>query len=64
MVIVKEIRDKLGLKPNQKFSEKIKGNKIIFEPIPSLVDMGGFLKNMSKGKTTQQLMDELDEGWE
>jgi len=64
VVISKEIRVKLDLKPKDKFVEKVKGNKIILERIPSLIELGGTLKGMMKGKTTDQIMKFIDEGWD
>jgi len=64
VVISKEIRSKLGLKPKDKFVENVKGNKIILERLPSLSEAGGILKGMKKGKTTQEIMHWIDEGWD
>ncbi|MDO8741218.1 MAG: AbrB/MazE/SpoVT family DNA-binding domain-containing protein [Candidatus Woesearchaeota archaeon] len=62
IVISKEIRDKLGLMPRVKFKEKIQGKKIILEPLPSLGELGGSWGKT--GKTTKELMKEVDEGWD
>lgn len=64
VVISKEIRIKLALKPKDKFIETIKGNKIILERMPSLSELGGTLKGMMKGKTTGEIMKWIDEGWD
>jgi AbrB family looped-hinge helix DNA binding protein len=64
VVISKNIRIKLGLKPKDKLIETLKGNKIIIEKLPALSELGGTLKGMMKGKTTDQIMKFIDEGWD
>lgn len=64
VVISKKIRDKLGLRPKDKFVEKIKGSKIILEKVPSITELGGTLKGMMKNKTTEEIMRFIDEGWD
>ena len=64
IIIVKEIRDKLGLKENQKFIEKIQEKKIILEPVPSLSQLGGFLEDMRKNKKITELVAESRKGWD
>ncbi len=63
IVILKEIRRRLNLKPNQKFREYIKNDKIILEPVISITELGGSLKNMGKGKTKKQIIQEIKSGW-
>ena len=63
IVILKEIRKRLNLKPNQRFKEYIKDDKIILEPVIPLTELGGSLKNMAKGKTKKQIIKEIKSGW-
>lgn len=63
IVILKEIRKKLNLKPNQKFKEYIKDDKIILEPVVPITDLGGSLRRMGKGKTKKQVITEIKSGW-
>ncbi|MCK5559562.1 MAG: AbrB/MazE/SpoVT family DNA-binding domain-containing protein [Thermoplasmata archaeon] len=63
IVILKEIRRRLNLKPNQKFREYIKNDKIILEPVIPLTELGGSLKNMGNGKTKKQIIQEIKSGW-
>jgi AbrB family looped-hinge helix DNA binding protein len=63
IVILKEIRKQLGLKPNQKFKEYIKDDKIILEPVVPLTELGGSLKEMGRGKTKKQVIAEIKSGW-
>jgi AbrB family looped-hinge helix DNA binding protein len=63
IVILKEIRKQLDLKPNQKFREYIKDDKIILEPVVPLIELGGSLKKMGKGKTKKQVIAEIKSGW-
>ena len=62
IVISKKIREKMRLMPKVKFTERVKGGKIILEPLPSLGELGGSLGRT--GKTTKELMKEADEGWD
>lgn len=64
VVIVKEIRASLDLRPNQKLRERVEGGKIIIEPIPPLKMLKGTLKTLGDGKTTDELIKEIKEGWE
>jgi len=51
VVIAKEIREQLGLKPNQKFVEEAKGNKIVLRAVPGLLGLKGSLRHVArKGK--------------
>ena len=63
IVILKEIRKNLNLKPNQRFKEYIKDDKIILEPVIPLTELGGSLKNIAKGKTKKQIIKEIKSGW-
>ena len=65
VVISKEIRDRLGLKEKQKFRETVVDGKIVLAPVPSLYSLGGALKDSPLGKkSTEQIMKEIDEGWD
>jgi AbrB family looped-hinge helix DNA binding protein len=63
IVILKEIRKRLNLKPNQRFREYIIDDKIVLEPVVPITKLAGALKNMSKGKTKKQILNELKSGW-
>ena len=63
VVILKEIRKKLNLKPNQRFREYIEDDKIILEPVVPISELGGALKNLVKGKTKKQIIQEIKSGW-
>ena len=63
VVILKEIRKKMNLKPNQRFREYIEDNKIILEPVVPISELGGALKNLAKGKTKKQIIQEIKSGW-
>lgn len=64
VVIGKDIRDMLGLKPKDKFTEKVKDRKIILERAPSIAELKASWKKSMKGRTTGQIMKEIDEGWD
>jgi len=64
VMILKEIREKLGLSKRQQFIERTEDNKVILEPVPNLVELGGTLKSMGKNKSIKQLMKEVKEGWD
>lgn len=64
VMILKEIREKLGLSKRQQFIERTEDNKVILEPVPNLVDLGGTLKSMGKNKSIKQLMKEVKDGWD
>lgn len=63
IVIGREIRKMLDLKPNQKLREYIQGRKIIIEPIPTLEELRGSLKNIARGKKTEEIIKEIKKGW-
>ncbi len=63
IVIAKAIRDELGIQQNQPLKESVEDGRIILEPMPTLVELGGTLKLRTK-KTVDQLMREADEGWD
>ena len=63
IVILKDIRVKLNLKPNQKFREYIEDDRIVLEPVVPIAELGGSLKNMARRKTKKQLRDEIKSGW-
>ena len=63
IVILKEIRKRLNLKPNQRFREYIKDDKIILEPVVPITDLGGSLSKMGRGKTKKQVINEIKSGW-
>jgi AbrB family looped-hinge helix DNA binding protein len=62
VVISKEIRKELGLKPKQKFLEERRGNKIILKPVMPLSTAGGFLKGIDK-RPTRIIIKEVKKGW-
>lgn len=65
VVISKEIREQLGLKEKQKLLETVEDGKIVLRPVPSLHSLGGALKDSPLGKkSTDQIMREIDEGWD
>jgi AbrB family looped-hinge helix DNA binding protein len=63
IVILKDIRRRLNLKPNQRFREYIVDDKIVLEPVVPITELAGALKNMSKGKTKNQVINEIKSGW-
>lgn len=64
IVIVKEIREKLGLQENQQFLEKVEKRKIILEPVPSISRLGGALREMGKNRSVEELVAEARKGWD
>lgn len=62
--ILKDVREKLGLKPHQKLLEITRDNEIVLKPLPSMLELKGSLKGLSGKKSTQEIVDELDEDWE
>ena len=62
IVISKKIRDGMGIKPNQKFIEKVEGNKIILIPVIPLSKAGVMLKGMDK-RPTNEIIKEIKRGW-
>ncbi len=64
VVISKEIREQLGLKEKQKLLETVEDGNIVLKPVPSLLSLGGALKGAFGKKTTQEIMKEIDEGWD
>ncbi len=63
IVILKEIRKRLNLKPNQRFIEYIMDDKIVLEPVVPITELGGSLRNLGKGKTKKQIIKEIKSGW-
>ena len=63
VVIAKEIRDKLGIRKNQRVVERIEGGKIVITPLKRLSELGGSLKGKIK-TPVKELMREIKEGWE
>lgn len=64
IVIGSKIRKKLGLKPRQKLVEHVRRGKIILEPVKTPIELGGSLRKMARGRTTEELMKEIKSGWE
>lgn len=64
VVISKEIREVLGLKPNQKFVEKMEGKKIVLKPVPTLEALKGSLRQVARKKSVRQISRWIDKGWE
>lgn len=62
--IFMHVRKKLGLSQRQRFFEKIEGNRVVLEPVPSLVSLGGALSKMGKNKKIGELAKEAKEGWD
>ncbi len=63
IVIRSRIRKKLGLKPRQRFSERIEEGRVILEPLETPIGLKGSLREMAEGKTTDELIKEVKEGW-
>ena len=63
IVIRSKLRKKLGLKPQQRFSERIEEGRIILEPLETPIELKGSLREMAEGKTTDELIKEVKEGW-
>jgi AbrB family looped-hinge helix DNA binding protein len=63
IVILKEIRRRLNLKPNQRFREYIENDRIILEPVIPIIELAGSLKKMGKGKSKSQVIQEIKSGW-
>jgi len=63
IVILKDIRVKLNLRPNQRFREYIEDDRIILEPVVPIAELGGSLKMLAKGRTKKKLRDEIKSGW-
>jgi len=49
IVIPKEMRDKLGLKPGQKCEMMVIDNRIVLIPVRPVTEMRGFLKGIDTG---------------
>lgn len=64
IVISSSIRKKLALKRGQRFIERVKDGKVILEPLETPLELKGALVEMAGGKTTDQLIKEVKEGWE
>ena len=64
VVIAKKIREKLGLKPRQKFVEEVRGSQIVLKPVPSLSNLGGSLRHVAQKKTVREISRWIDTGWE
>ena len=62
VVISKEIRDELGLKPNQKFLERRKGSEIVLRPVIPISKAKGMLKGM-ESRHTSIVIKEIKKGW-
>jgi AbrB family looped-hinge helix DNA binding protein len=64
VVISKEIRQALKLRPNQKFVETVRGDAVVLRPVPTPGMLGGSLKHLAKGKTVKEINRWIDEGWD
>jgi len=62
VVISKEIRKELGLKPKQKFIEERRGTEIVLKPVSSILAARGILKGM-ESKPTKLVIQEVKKGW-
>ncbi|MFH0862761.1 MAG: AbrB/MazE/SpoVT family DNA-binding domain-containing protein [Candidatus Altiarchaeota archaeon] len=65
IVLIKDIREKLGLKAGDKFIEKVENDQIVLKPVKPLAELFGSLRNEGdfKGKTTEEIMTEIKTGW-
>ena len=63
IVISSSIRKKLELRKGQRFVERVEGGKVILEPLQTPIELRGMLKGMSDGKTTEEMVREVKEGW-
>jgi bifunctional DNA-binding transcriptional regulator/antitoxin component of YhaV-PrlF toxin-antitoxin module len=63
---MKSVRDKLGLKAGDKLIESVHENSVILRPVRLTQDLFGVLKNSKsfKGKTTDEIMAEINSGWD
>jgi AbrB family looped-hinge helix DNA binding protein len=64
IVISREIREELGLKPRQTLVEEVDGGKIVLTPIPRPSKLRGSLKSVAKHKSVEEISRWIDEGWE
>ena len=62
IVISKDIREALGLKPGQKILEERKGNEIIVKPVMQISRAKGILKGIDT-RPTKEIMEEVRKGW-
>lgn len=63
VVIVKEIREKLGLAENQRFVEKVENRGIVLKPVKRLSALRGVLKGM-ESKPVREAIKEVKKGWQ
>ena len=64
VVIGSTARKKLGLRPKQRLVGRVEKGKIVLEPLETPLELRGSLKKIARGKTTDELMREVKEGWE
>lgn len=62
VVISKEIRKELRLKPRQKFLEERRGTEIVIRPVLPISSSKGMLKGM-ESKPTKIVIKEVKKGW-
>jgi bifunctional DNA-binding transcriptional regulator/antitoxin component of YhaV-PrlF toxin-antitoxin module len=62
---MKGIREKLGLKAGDKLVETVRDNSIVLRPVKSTKELFGALKNFKgfKGKSTEEIVAEIDGSW-
>ncbi|MFH1054705.1 MAG: AbrB/MazE/SpoVT family DNA-binding domain-containing protein [Candidatus Altiarchaeota archaeon] len=65
IVLMKGVRDKLGLKAGDKLVETVQENSIVLRPVKSTKELFGVLKNSNgfRGKSTEDIVAEIDSGW-
>lgn len=65
IVLMRGIREKLGLKAGDKLVETVQDNSIVLRPLKSTRELFGALKNSNgfKGKSTEDIVAEVDGGW-
>jgi len=66
IVLMKGIREKMGLKAGDKLIERIEDNRIVLKPVAPLSELFGSLKDEGdfKGKKTDEIMAEIKRGWD
>lgn len=62
--ILKDIRERLKLRPRQKLLEITRDNEIVLRPLPTMQELRGSLRGLIGNKSTQEIVDELGKGWE
>ena len=65
IVLMKGIREKMGLKAGDKLVETVQENSIVLRPVKSTKELFGALKNSKGfvGKNTDDIVAEINGGW-